>query len=214
MNIGVRPGQVAQGLKKPTRLGFHHKPRVLTRRQPVTGDCEAEFERHIEPWRSWRGRVEFHTRKIMKRVATFSDQVDNPIQSPGTTGNLQRSAWRQTVADKTSDVCQKQIREFPVIGDVEKGIAPADAGGRGHLFGGVRLPECAFLFAADARSLVTPFGTVPPVGITRSAKARNHFKSAFDTRMIRAVSSGVGKGVLMTTLRIAMAILPREEPLR
>jgi hypothetical protein len=73
----------------------------------------------------------------------------------------------------------------------------------------VSLTDRAFLFAADARSLATPFGTVPPVGITRSAKARNHFKSAFDTPMIRAVSSGVGNGVLITTLLMTISILPR-----
>ncbi len=69
----------------------------------------------------------------MKRVTAFLDQVDDPIKPPGTTGNLQRRAWRQTVADYPSDVCKKEIGEIAVIRNVEKRSAPIDPPISGHL---------------------------------------------------------------------------------
>jgi hypothetical protein len=69
----------------------------------------------------------------VKRVTAFLDQVDDPIKPPGTTGNLQRRAWCQTVADDPSDVCKKEIGEIAIIRNVEKRSAPIDAPISGHL---------------------------------------------------------------------------------
>ena len=47
MDVCVGSGQIAQRFEDSAGLGFHNKPGVLIRGQPVTGDGESEFEGHI-----------------------------------------------------------------------------------------------------------------------------------------------------------------------
>jgi len=66
MHVLVRSAQIAQGLAHPVSLRFEDEPLMVPARDLAKRDGEAQLERHVEPRRVGRRRVEFDARQIVE----------------------------------------------------------------------------------------------------------------------------------------------------
>ena len=177
-----------------------------------------QFERHIEPRRGRRCRVEFDTREVVERITTALEQVHDPVEATLTSRNLERGPRNQCEAAESREERQKQLFVLGIVGDVEEcGIrqaAPSPTRGPSadrHLREAHAQGREVCVCVPATRFEATPLPALARGGI-RPARARRLCTIASiipaicrarfcESPISRAVSSRDGTGDVIRTLR-------------
>jgi len=64
--------------------------------------------------------IQLDPRQVMDRKLAPADKLDNPVQTPSATRNFERCSCCQSETGSTHDVCQTQILELGIVGDVQE----------------------------------------------------------------------------------------------
>jgi hypothetical protein len=118
VDVCVGAGKVAQRLLNPERAGFEEKP-LVSGTPAGGGNREPDLERHVESWSATR---ELHPAEVVKRVPARRDELEDAVQTPCRSWDLDCGSWAKPKGTETGDQSDEEPFVAPVVGDVEKGV--------------------------------------------------------------------------------------------
>lgn len=120
MDVFVGAGKIAQRLPHAMRPCLEHEPFVPRPLHLLQRHGETELERHVEPGRRGRRRIELDSRKVVERIAATTEEMEDPLQPALTSRDLKGGVRNQRESAQSGQERQKELFVLSVVGKVEE----------------------------------------------------------------------------------------------